>query len=148
MSCKHSTRLSKKSWEEPKRQCKRFELNLKSNRSMISRLKINWMRDFWNQKRNALSPEIRTERVHQTPTTSYQVIKREKELMKILSNKARMKRKNPVRSLKTKKKMMIVTVIFERNESIALFMLEKLCKICLSLLTNDIKLLELFFGSS
>lgn len=86
------------------------------------------MRDFWNHKRNALSPEIRTGKVPQTPTTSYQVIKREKELMRILSNKVKMKRKNPERSLKTKKKMMTVTVIFEINESIVLLMLTKISR--------------------
>lgn len=114
MNCKHSIRSSKKSSEKQRKQCKRSELNLKSNKSTTLRLKMNLTKVFWNQKKSVHLHATKTEITLQHRTiTSYPVIKREKESMKTLSNKEKKNNKSLEKSLKMKNKMTLVTVIFE-----------------------------------
>lgn len=75
---------------------------------------MSWMRDYCSQKSNEPLLETRTEKARQMQTTSFQAIKREKELIRIHNNRAKMKNKNQENNFRTKKMMMTtVIVIFD-----------------------------------
>jgi hypothetical protein len=75
---------------------------------------MSWMRDYCSQKNNEPLLETRTEKARQMQTTSFQAIKREKELIRIHNNRAKMKNKNQENNFRTKKMMMTtVIVIFD-----------------------------------
>lgn len=75
---------------------------------------MSLMKDYCSQKSNEPLLEIRTEKAHQMQTISFQAIKREKELIRIHNNRAKMKNKNQENNFRTKKMMMTtVIVIFD-----------------------------------
>ena len=81
---------------------------------MILRLRMSLMKDYCSQKNNEPLLETRTEKARQMQTTSFQAIKREKELIRIHNNRAKMKNKNQENNFRTKKMMMTtVIVIFD-----------------------------------